>query len=113
MTVGIVLIKGLPGRHEHTFKFLMDMKKKGTLEKKKSVRIREVYFSMGWPDIILLLEAKQVLDIHEAITFVTNKLKNRKEEYRDFIDTSTIICSKKIRKEIEKEIVKYSAKFVL
>lgn len=113
MTVGIVIVKGLPGKYEYTHEFLEEMKKKKTLENEKRVTIRDVFLSMGWPDIILLLEAEQVLDIHEAITYIKNELRNRKEEeYRDLIDTSTIVCIRKEkRKEIEREIAEYAARF--
>jgi hypothetical protein len=66
---------------------------------------------MGWPDIVLLLEGKQILDIHEAISYIKNQLKNRKK-YRDLVDTSTIVCIEKgKREEIKREIAEYSAKF--
>lgn len=111
MTVGIVLMKGLPGQYEHTYEFLMEMKKKRTLKKEKNVRIREVFLSMGWPDIVLLLEGEQILDIHEAITYIKNQLKSRKK-YRDLVDTSTIVCiEREKREEIKKEIAEYCAKF--
>lgn len=114
MTVGIVLIKGLPGRFEHTHEFLIEMKEKKALEKEKNVRIKEVYLSMGWPDIILLLEGGQILDIHEAIAYIKNQLKERKKEYRDLIDTSTIVCIEREKREkIKKELADYSAKFDL
>lgn len=66
---------------------------------------------MDWPDIVLLLEGKQILDIHEAIAYIKNQLKNRKK-CRDLVDTSTIVCIEKgKREEIKREIAEYSAKF--
>lgn len=121
MPYGIVLAKGLPGRMEDTYEFLMNMRGKGILEeeieekekkekkKKKEyrVRIKEVFLTMGWPDIILILRAKQILDIQEATSYIKEEL--RKGNI-DFIDTSTIICvTKREQERIWEELAEYVA----
>lgn len=116
MPYGIVLTKGLAGRMEDTYEFLMKMRGKGILEekmkkKKKTeyrAKIEEVFLTMGWPDIILIIEAKQILDIQEAITYIKEELKKKD---MDFIDTSTIICvTKREQEKIWEELAEYVAK---
>lgn len=110
MPSGIVLIKGLQGKYKYTYEFLRELKKKETLGKdleKKNLKIVEVFLSMGWPDMILLVEADQILDIQQAISYIKEELKSKKrrKEHRDLIDTSTIVCVKEDeREQIKQEI---------
>jgi hypothetical protein len=50
MTVGIVLMKGLPGQYEHTYKFLMEMKRRKTLKKEKKSKSEK--FFLVWVGLI-------------------------------------------------------------
>ena len=107
MTTGIVLIKGRPDKLDYTFEFLTEMKE-------EDPEIIDVYLSMGWPDIVVLIKTNQVLDIQGKVNSIRYVLRNREVEYRDFVDTSTIVCiEQKERKKIEEELSDYVARFGL
>jgi hypothetical protein len=104
MTIGIVLMKGRPDRLEHIYEFLAKMKE-------EEPKILEVFLSMGWPDMVLLIKGDQVLDIQSKINRIKYALRNREEAYKDLVDTSTIVCiEENEREQIKKEMSEYLTK---
>jgi hypothetical protein len=98
MTYGICLIKGLPEKRDDTRKFLEKLAKSGELEKKFKTNIfgGKVFISFGWPDIIIIFEAKNVELIKAVVIYLRDRVST---ETGDKIGTSTLICTTEEEKE--------------
>ncbi len=111
MTFGIVLLKGKPEKRDDTESLLHNLQKNHEFLGKFDVKIERVFKCLGWPDFVLILEAKNIERMMQAVVEVRKRALKCLGEvgYGDFLDTTTLVCT--ILDESRTEIEEFSKKF--
>ena len=89
MTYALVLVKGKSTARRESLSLLDKLTQDKDFSEKNKVKIVKVFISFGWPDIIVVMRARNVELIKNAIILLREKLSKK----GDCVDTSTIICT--------------------
>lgn len=105
MTFGIVLLKGKPEKRDDTEFLLYSLQEDHEFLEQFDVRIDRVFKCLGWPDFVLVFEAKNIERMMQAIVEVRNRALEYSGEvgYGDFLDTTTLVCTTKGESRMEIE----------
>lgn len=90
MTIGLILVRSNPGRREHSLSGLEEIQGDKKFQKQNGFLIKDIYVSFGWPDFVIMLDAKNVARIKNGIVKIRKRLL---DDCGDGVETSTIICS--------------------
>ncbi|MGD2250517.1 MAG: hypothetical protein PVF58_19135 [Candidatus Methanofastidiosia archaeon] len=75
------------------------------------MKINQVFRSLGWPDLVLIIEANNIERMMKAIVEIRNKARTYMGDVGegDLLDTTTLVCTTKNESEERRE--SFSEKF--
>lgn len=89
MTYGLILVKGISNKREKTLQVLEGLTTDQSYSKLTGTKIKNVFVSFGWPDIVLVIQGNNIELIKNSII----RIRDLVGKHGDNLETSTIICT--------------------